>query len=222
MALFVLLIGVTVSCEEKPTKDMYGFTEEDPNVAFAGLLTFQTYTPNLTNKTISDPTSGLMWKICTQGQQFVQTGASTYTCTGQFSGPTGTSYGASQIQYCDKALPSCNTLSLPQVLTNLQTFPITGSSEAFVSCNTDTTGGFSDWRVAAFPELKALSASSRNAMFLKFPNTVEDFYWSSWANEQDAAGETARAVSFSRDRFGEDQSFKKTSRHYVRCVRNLP
>ncbi|TGL64109.1 surface adhesin Lsa25 [Leptospira sarikeiensis] len=219
-SLFTLLaVGfLSMGCEEKLDRSPYGFQEEDDSDLIAGAIFFQSFT-NVGDGTVTDSTSGLMWKTCSQGQVF-SGDATSYSCrgaSGTLSNPS--SFGATELQYCNVDLNACNTLGLPQTLSTTSPIGIAGSSEAYDSCANDNTGGHSDWRVASFLELKYLSSNSRNFMILKFPDTIESFYWSSTANEQDAGGKTARAVSFSRDRFGEDEAFSKTSRYFVRCVR---
>ncbi|TGK56081.1 DUF1566 domain-containing protein [Leptospira wolffii] len=214
----LLFASLLLNCEEKLDHNKYGFAPEDDNQLIAGAIFFQNFIPN-SDGTILDMTSGRMWKICSQGQVFAGT-ASSYSCRGASGGVSNpASYGAKELQYCNVDLASCNTLGLPQTLTNVSPISVAGSSEAYDSCANDNTGGHTDWRVASFLELKYLSSTSRNFLILKFPDTIEDFYWSSTANEQDVTTKTARAVSFGRDRFGEDESFSKTSRYFVRCIR---
>ncbi|TGK00425.1 DUF1566 domain-containing protein [Leptospira selangorensis] len=209
---------LAMGCEEKLDRSPYGFREEDDSDLIAGAIFFQAFTTN-PDGTTTDATSGLMWKTCSQGQVFSGT-TTNFSCrgaSGTLANPS--SFGAKELQYCSVDLNSCNTLGIPQTLTNVSPIGIPGNSEALDSCANDNTGGHNDWRVASFLELKYLSSNSRNFMLLKFPDTIEAFYWSSTANEQDVGGKTARAVSFTRDRFGEDESFSKTTRYFVRCVR---
>ncbi|TGJ99662.1 DUF1566 domain-containing protein [Leptospira semungkisensis] len=210
--LSVAVLGF-VGCEEKIDHNRYGFAPEDNNQLIAGALFFENFTNNGDGST-TDSISGLTWKTCSQGQTF-SGNASQYDCQGS-SGTVinpGT-YGAKQLQYCSVNLESCNTLGIPQTLTAGSG----ASSEAFDSCAADGTAG-GGWRVATFIELKYLSSNSRNFMLLKFPNTMDDYYWSSTANEQDGSGKTARAVSFSLSNFGDDEDFTKITRYFVRCVR---
>ncbi|MEI1279976.1 DUF1566 domain-containing protein [Leptospira venezuelensis] len=209
---------LAMGCEEKLDRSPYGFREEDESDLIAGALFFQSFTNN-GDGTTTDATSGLMWKTCSQGQEFSGT-ATSFSCrgaSGTLANPS--SFGAKELQYCSVDLSSCNTLGIPQTLTTVSPIGIPGTSEAYDSCANDNTGGHTDWRVASFLELKYLSSNSRNFMLLKFPDTIESYYWSSTSNEQDVGGKTARAVSFTRDKFGDDESYSKTSRYFVRCVR---
>jgi hypothetical protein len=101
---------------------------------------------------------------------------------------------------------------------------VTGISEAFQSCNSlnpPNTNSATAWRVPNPLELERLTLGGRNALIaVHFPNTIEDYYWSSWSNPEDLIGQTATAVIFERKRFGEKELRIKTDRYYVRCVRN--
>ncbi|EMJ97824.1 surface adhesin Lsa25 [Leptospira alstonii] len=221
----ILILSISLflfaNCEEKPDDTTLGFINEDAKVLLAGMLLFDPYSANTASGTITNSTSGLMWKICTQGQVLRVGQNGQYDCEGINDTTTIIGrYGAALFQYCSLNLNDCNTISLPQVLVG-QIPGLTGTSEAYDSCNQDRTGGHFDWRLPTFSELKALAGSgSLNALLLKFPNTLEDYYWTSWAKE--GTVDTARAVNFGATHFGEETAFAKTSRHFVRCVRNLP
>ncbi|EKO34734.1 PF07603 family protein [Leptospira santarosai str. CBC379] len=219
--ILIAALFLYTNCEEKPDDTTLGFINEDTKVLLAGMLLFNSYSTNATSGTITDFTSGLMWKICTQGQVLRVGQNGQYDCEGINDSSTIIGrYGASLFQYCSLNLNDCNTISLPPVLVG-QTPGFSGTSEAYNSCSQDRTAQHSDWRLPTFPELKALTGSgSLNALLLKFPNTVEDYYWTSWA--QEGTVDTARAVNFEATHFGENTSFTKTSRYFVRCVRNFP
>lgn len=215
-ALLILSLGLSViGCEEKPAKNTLGFQNEDASLLIAGAIFFSTFHSN-GDGTITNSTTGLTWKVCSQGQTYVNTSGG-YSCEG--GGISNSGFGAAQYQYCNQNSSACNTVSTPQTLTNVSQIGVGGSSEAFNNCSSDRTAGKTDWRVATYGELKALGSSGRNEMLLKFPDTIEDYYWSSWANEQDSSGQTARAVSFAQNQFGTDFMASKTSRYYIRCVR---
>lgn len=221
----ILILSIALSffanCEEKPKDTTLGFINEDSKVLLAGMIFFSPYTADPASGTVSNNVTGLMWKICSQGQVLRVGQNGTYDCEGINNTSTVIGrYGAALFQYCSLNLNDCNTIALPPVLVG-QTAGFTGTSEAYTSCSQDRTAGRSDWRLPSFTELKALTGSgSLNALLLKFPNTVEDYYWSSWAKE--GAVDTARAVNFGATHFGDDTAFAKTSRYFVRCVRNLP
>ena len=222
LLLIFLILGI-VYCEGKPDKSYYGIPEEDRNQILAGILLSNGSIDNGTG-TVVDPKTGLEWKKCTQGQVFRPTNND---CQGGRSTATYTTpidqgrYGATYLAYCNIEGNDCNTTSIPMAL---KSNPVTGvSSEAYVSCaneNTLRTNGYTNWRVPSFPELQALAALGKVVLTNKFPNTPDDYFWSSWSNEQDTSGKTARAISFSLETIGKDQNISKTTRYYVRCVRN--
>ncbi|EMK23919.1 surface adhesin Lsa25 [Leptospira kirschneri] len=219
--IFYILFSFFVNCEEKPDDTTLGFINEDEKVLLAGMLFFNPYSVDTTSGTITDTTSRLMWKICTQGQALRVGQNGQYDCEGINDASTIIGrYGASLFQYCSLNLSDCNTISIPQVLVG-QTSGFSGTSEAYNTCSQDRTAGHFDWRLPTLPELKALTASgSLNSFLLKFPNTVEDHYWTSWAKE--GTVDTAHTISFEASHFGEEMAFAKTNRNFVRCVRSLP
>ncbi|MEI1317906.1 hypothetical protein [Leptospira venezuelensis] len=100
---------LAMGCEEKLDRSPYGFREEDESDLIAGALFFQSFTNN-GDGTTTDATSGLMWKTCSQGQEFSGT-ATSFSCrgaSGTLANPS--SFGAKELQYCSVDLSSCNTL----------------------------------------------------------------------------------------------------------------
>ena len=221
--LLTLLIVSLINCEDKPDKSYYGVPAEDKNQILAGIL-LSNGVQDYATGTVIDPKSGLEWKKCVQGQTFR---ATNNDCQGGKGTATFTTpvdqgrYGATFLAYCNIEGNDCNTSTLPMTLRG---GTITGiSSEAFNSCaneNANRTNGYTNWRVPSFPELQSLAALGKVVLTSRFPNTPDDYFWSSWSNEQDLTGATARAVSFSLDTIGKEQSISKTTRYYVRCVRN--
>ncbi|HMV42495.1 MAG TPA: DUF1566 domain-containing protein [Leptospiraceae bacterium] len=212
---------ILISCEAKPEKSYFGVPEEDGKQILAGLILGNGSIDNATG-TVVDPKTGLEWKKCTQGQVFRSTNND---CQGSRATSTLTTpidqgrYGATYLAYCNIEGNDCNTSSLPMAL---KSNTVTGVfSEAFLSCNTDRTNGYTNWRVPSYPELQALASLGKVVLTNRFPNTPDDYFWSSWSNEQDTSGKTARAVFFSLETIGKDQNISKTTRFYVRCVRNI-
>lgn len=211
-----------VNCEAKPEKEIYGIPNDDKEKFIAGYILNQGSTSTSVG-TVIDSRNGLEWKKCSQGQSFRQVNND---CQGAGNSASPTvnvaigSYGATQLAYCDLQGNFCNTLSIPQILRLDEMQKNKANSEAFYSCLLDRTGGFTNWRVPNPVELKLLTTTGRTAMLFNFPNTPEETYWSSWSNELDATGSTAKGINFSTNKFGEDANTNKTTRLLVRCVRN--
>lgn len=217
IAFFAFLI---FNCgEEKVRQNKLGLTDEETNTVVLGLILNSGYS-NSGNGTVLDNTSGLEWKKCTQGQTFR---SATNDCQGTISATynpvDAQRYGATPLTFCNINGNGCNATSLPQVLT-ISTTSNGLVSEAFSSCAADRTSGYSNWRVATFAELKKLAIGGQNMMTQYFPNTVEDFYWSSWGDENDSTGNTAKAINFTGAKFAEEKSVNKDTKYYVRCIRN--
>lgn len=221
--LTFMLVGFTY-CEDKPGKSYYGIPSEDKNQILQGIiLSYNAIDTGLGS--IVDIKSDLEWKKCSQGQVFR---ASNNDCQGGNSTATLTTpgdqgrYGATYLNYCNIEGNDCNATSLPMTLkANIVPGVI---SEAFNSCsalNANDPNGYKNWRVPSLPELQALASLGKVILTSSFPNTPDDFYWSSWSNEQNPSGSTAKAVSFTSDKFGETQNILKTTKLYVRCVRNI-
>ena len=221
--LIILIFSTFINCEDKPDKSFYGIPSEDKNQILSGILLSYGAIDDSTG-TVIDVKSGLEWKKCTQGQVFratnndCQGGKATATFTTPFDQGR---YGATYLSFCNIEGNNCNELSLPMTL---KADSLTGiTSEAYNSCaseNAIRTGGYTNWRVPTFPELQALAALGKVMLTARFPNTPDDYFWSSWSNEQDQSGKTARAVSFSADTIGKVESINKTTKLHIRCVRN--
>lgn len=218
LTLLPFLIIFLVSCEAKPVKDEYGLSPDDKGPILAGLLTNSLLRRN-TDGTTTDPVTGLIWQTCAVGQTFR---AASNDCQGSLRGSTlnpldSVRFGAKELAFCDTKTHACNQFTpIPQVLVASSQIGIAGTSEAFQACS--SLG--STWRVASPFELKRLTEVGRNSVLANFPQTPEGDFWSSWSNEQDLLGETALAVSFDRQSFGQDKRVIKTERNFVRCVRN--
>ncbi len=216
-SIFLILAVTLVNCGEEITRqNKFGLTEEDQKSIIMGFVMNTTYS-NTGNGTVLDSSLGVEWKKCTQGQTFRSAGND---CQGTVSATyipvNAQTYGAELKTYCNVNGHDCNSLSLPPTLKS----PINNvTSEAYSSCADDRTAGQSDWRVPTYLELKKLAASGQNMLTTFFPNTVDEYYWSSWSDENDVTGKTAKAISFSGTNFGNEKSFNKDTRFYVRCVR---
>lgn len=222
--LLTLILASFINCEDKPEKSFYGIPSEEKNQILSGILLSNGAIDNSTG-TVIDVKSGLEWKKCTQGQVFrashndCQGGKATATFTTPFDQGR---YGATYLSYCNIEGNNCNELSLPMTLKADSLPGIT--SEAYNACaseNAIRANGYTNWRVPSFPELQALAALGKVMLTAKFPNTPDDYFWSSWSNEQDQSGKTARAVSFSSENIGKVENINKTTKLYIRCVRNV-
>ncbi|BDA80069.1 hypothetical protein LPTSP3_g29990 [Leptospira kobayashii] len=212
------LVAFFVNCEAKPEKDFYGVSEEETNLLIAGFLANQSLVDTRTG-TIRDPAAGLEWQKCSVGQVYRQT---QNDCQGAAAGTVLNPqdpyrYGARQLAFCDSKTHACNRVTVPQVLLAASEITISGISEAYQACAALGT----TWRVPTPIELKRLTETGRISVLNYFPSTLEAEYWSSWSNEQDIPGETARSISFDRSTFGDEKNTVKTDRNYVRCVKNL-
>ncbi len=216
--IFVFSLFV-VNCQAELEKAKFGIPEEEMNLIIVGLLIDTGYS-DTGNGTILDNSLNLEWKKCSQGQSFRKT---QNDCQGTIRGSDYTPddpylYGAIAYNYCNVPGNTCNTLSIPQTLTTSTTQNV--YSEAYNTCETEAFDGKSGWRVPTRAELKKLTAGGKTSMVPFFPNTATAFYWTSWGDELDTTGYTAKAVSFREDTFGEESSIIKTSKLYVICVRN--
>ncbi|MCZ8239722.1 MAG: DUF1566 domain-containing protein [Leptospiraceae bacterium] len=228
LLIFSILI---LNCQEQPVKTIFpGLSDEELNVLLSGLLLNQGYNDNR-DGTITDNSFNLVWQKCTQGQVYRSgsndcEGIQRPSVTNPFftQGADTINWGARQLAYCSNATNACNQLSIPQTLQGDSSIIVTGISEAFQSCNSlnpPNSNSATAWRVPNPLELERLTLGGRNALIaVHFPNTIEDYYWSSWSNPEDLIGQTATAVIFERKRFGEKELRIKTDRYYVRCVRN--
>ncbi|MCZ8342672.1 MAG: DUF1566 domain-containing protein [Leptospira sp.] len=222
-----------VNCQEEPVREIFpGLSDDDAAILLQGLLLNQTYTDNR-DGTVTDTSLNLVWRKCTQGQVYrpgpndcegIERPSTVNPFFTPAEGGDRILWGAQQFSYCSSATNACNRLVVPQILQGSSEISISGTSEAFQSCNSLNSAGANPntaWRVPNPVELQRLTLQGRNAMILgPFPNTVEDYYWSSWSNPEDLLGQSATAVIFERKRFGESELRTKTDRYYVRCVRN--
>lgn len=221
----IQLIALTIittwlfNCEAKPDKGFNGLPPEDAEKIITGLV-LNTGVTDTRAGTITDIRTGLEWKKCSQGQEFR---SSNNDCQGKTTGTLFTPldqarYGATYLSYCSFSGNDCNTTAPPMTLK----LPANGfTSEAYSSCDSDRTRGFSNWRVPTYAELKALSAMGKTTLNIYFPNTVDDLYWTSWSNEQDLTAKTARAINFNAEKIGDEENVTKETRLYVRCVRSM-
>ncbi len=229
--LLIFLVSLLINCQEKPVRSVFpGLSDEDSSVLLTGLILNQGYTDNR-DGTVTDNGFNLIWRKCTQGQVYRSAnndceGIQRPSTTNPFftQGADTNNWGAQLLSYCSNATNACNQLFVPQVLQAESSIAVGGISEAFRSCdalNGADAGQTNRWRVPNPLELERLTLGGRNALIaVHFPNTIEDYYWSSWSNPEDLLGQSATAVIFERKRFGEKELRTKTDRYYVRCVRN--
>jgi len=209
--ILILFLFIFSRCEEKPVRDFYGFAEEEKSVLLMGLLSSKGYS-NTDYGSVVDSYTGLEIKKCSQGQIYNPATAGCDPGSGNL-----VTNGALRLSYCHSVSNLCNSDSIPYTLKDPGSIT---SSEIYNSCSSDRTGGYSNWRVPALFELVRLASFGRNSLLQFFPSTLEDYYWSANAEENDLYGKTAKTVSFSAQNFGETRNFSKDTRLYVRCVRN--
>lgn len=214
----LVLVNFLWNCEAKPKRYTEYFPEEEQSTLLAGLIYRQGL--EVTNYgTVRDPATRLEWKRCSQGQGFR---LAENDCRGVVAGTLYSpldsgKFGAEKFTFCNYPTHDCNEKNFPFALINQNSGVV---SEAFNTCANDRTGDFTDWRVPTRPELKTFTAFGKNALYDIFSSTVQDYYWSSWSNENDPFGKTAYAISFAQDKWGEEKLAPKDYRYYVRCVRN--
>ena len=215
--LILSALAFFMNCEAKPEKETYGFTNDDFNVALLGVLSNVNMIDN-GDGTITDTSFRLTWQKCSYGQVFrsAQNDCQGATVGSVLNPQDPYRYGAKVVSYCDSRTHACNRVAPPQILISVSEIAIAGTSEAFNACNALGNG----YRVPNAYELERLTATGRNGVLARFPNTVEGLYWSSLSEVTDIPGETALAVSFDRQTFGEEKKIIKTDRNYVRCVKS--
>ncbi len=223
--ILILLIGFLANCENQPKSYKYGIPEEEYSQILLGLINVNTST-NSTYGTVKFGTSRLEWKRCAQGQSYR---AAENDCQGNSSPtnftPIDLKYGATQHAYCNVASNDCNSLELIPILNSSNTSTTTNVT-AYSTCSSDTTGVSTglvtagSWRVPSIIELQALASLGRLATFQTFPNIPDEKYWSSTSEVEDLTGQTAKAVSFSLNGFGEIEKVKKDTKLFIRCVRS--
>lgn len=232
LVLIFSLVFFLSNCQEKPVRTLYpGLSDEDTSLLLTGLVLNQGYTDNR-DGTVTDNSLNLVWQKCSQGQGYRSVNND---CEGNIKPATTTNpfipqvvdtnnFGAIPLSFCSNATNACNQLLVPQVLQGGSSILVTGESEAYKSCNSLNQSGANPataWRVPNPLELQRLTLGGRNALIaVHFPNTVEDYYWSSWSNPEDLLGQSATAIIMERKRFGETELRTKTDRYFVRCVRS--
>ncbi|MCC5813963.1 MAG: DUF1566 domain-containing protein [Leptospira sp.] len=209
------------NCQAEKEKDFYGYGEEELAVLLTGLISNRNLV-DANDGTILDQQNGLYFQKCSAGQLYR---AAENDCRGRqtpslFTPNDIVRWGAQQFAYCSNNTWACNSRNAPFELVANSGFAVPGESEAFKFCNAlNNENGSPGWRLPSPVELSRLTIGGRNAMLLLFPDTQENWYWSGWGRADDLDGQTAIAVSFDREDFGEEKAFQKTDRKYVRCVR---
>lgn len=218
----VALLGI--HCQAEKEKDFFGFGDEEASIILTGLILNRGFV-DTKDGNIIDQVNRVVYQKCVAGQVYR---LEQNDCRGIQRGSLYTPndvilWGATQFAYCNLDSWNCNSRTFPFQLVGNAGLVFPGKSEAFNYCNSlnDPNTGAPGWRVATPIELVRLTKGGRNAMLQLFPDTPEDWFWSSWSRADDIEGQTAIAVSFNRSNFGEEKAFAKTNRNYVRCTRPL-
>jgi hypothetical protein len=219
----LIILSILVNCQAEKEKDFYGLGEEEIPLLLTGLILNRNFVDRL-DGTVLDQFNRVLYRKCVSGQEYRR---EENDCRGIQRGSLFTPndtilYGALTFGYCNINSWNCNSRDFPFPLVGNAGLTIPGESEAFNHCNklNDATGA-PGWRVATPIELRSLTLGGRNSMLQVFPDTPEDWFWSSWGRNDDIEGETALAVSFERSNFGEEKGFEKRGRKFIRCVRLL-
>ena len=217
--LTILISAFFLRCEQQPKSYKYGIPEEEYNTILYGIIN-SNYTTNTNYGSVQDPSTKLEWKRCAQGQVFNST---RNNCQGTSNPtlytPVDLKYGAKQYAYCNTASNDCNSLALVPLLNSSKT-STAASETAYASCNNDTTGSVTGWRVPTIVELQALASLGRVATIQKFPDAPDEKYWSATSEVDDLSGEIAKSVNFAPGGYGEILKIRKDTKLYLRCVRN--
>lgn len=219
--LLAVIIFFTQNCEAEKEKDFFGYGEEELSLVLTGLVLNQGFV-DLRDGTVLDNQSNIIYEKCTAGQNY---NANANDCRGGqspslFTPDDVVRWGAEKLGFCDTNTWACNQRFFPYALTGTSPIAVPGKSAAYNFCESkNQSNGFPGWRVATPPELLRLTLGGRLALLELFPDTQQDWYWSSWGNAEDLEGTTGIAVSFEQESFGEEKDFAKTTKYYVRCVR---
>lgn len=232
---YIILFLITIffiACEAKPQKQpIPGLTPQDRASILGGLL-LSTQLQDQLNGTVIDRTSGLRWQKCVFGQTWR---SSNNDCQGNLRDRPGITQdlelaGAVKVGYCSPNLgvnqtldgigfsfAACNQGGANIELANPSTYPANARSDLFTACSILGSG----WRVPNKAELTGLAVRGRIFVLQQFPNTPEDNFWTVNSNVSDTTFQTAVAVSFVGNSFGEARNVSKLNLQFVRCVRSF-
>jgi hypothetical protein len=195
-----LALILNTGCEEEPAFDDVSTIERSDQVANypdeepspeAPLDTF--------NDAVSDQVSGLMWMRCEQGLSYSEV---VHMCVGE----------GADFEYCHSQDNACNGESDQGELAD------DGGSALVNSCSLlneeGGVGGFTNWRVPTADELAVMFETLFTHSAEELPNTQPSWVWSSTSD----TNRNALIVSFIS---GEIQSYPKSGRYPVRCVRGF-
>ncbi len=225
--LLLLILTFFINCEMQPKSYKFGVPEEELSQILYGLInTSSSSSTETAYGTIQFAGSRLEWKKCAQGQVYR---ATQKDCQGTASPsnftPNDLKYGATRHTYCNDPSNACNSLEIVPILNSANT-STSKNVTAYATCNADTTGVSSgvtagSWRVPTVVELKNLAALGRVATLKTFPDSPDEIFWSSSSEFENLKGETAYAIDFSPEVYGNQKKIKKDTKNYIRCVRNF-
>ncbi len=182
----------------------------DEELSLLSLATISGVLTDNNNGTIAQNT-GLTWMKCVQGQVW---NGGLNNCAGTGG---GTVYGAVSLTFC--AALTGNYADCTDANT---VAPTATSGAAFDSCDQLSFAGFDDWRLPSQTELSGLltTIQTRSNLLIWFPETPDDkFLWTGTGNPNESDGSEAYAYAVAENNFNTENTVRKDTVHYVRCVR---
>lgn len=199
-------------------------------IVFAGDPAFTergfVYSKSFSNPSIEDPESSTTRKIVSGTSTLFSanidnlTNNVTYHVRAYATNANGTVYGES-VEF-STADPNANIISIPTLGLMIQKYDISSGAtfyEAKTLCENSTEGGYTDWRLPTYGELKSLYSYAvsvnwnvNNVGYINHNSSTGSYYWGSDDNSYQAVDMSSGSAN---NNYGSSNSFR------VRAVRNL-